>query len=84
MIDKQLHARLSAAESDELVDLLAHPSLEEAQQLRAYLGPEVYQRMRSLALLQLETDLRRALELNPYFDLLQAEEARAALSALEN
>jgi pimeloyl-ACP methyl ester carboxylesterase len=50
MIDKQLHARLSAAESDELVDLLAHPSLEEAQQLRAYLGPEVYQRMRSLAL----------------------------------
>ena len=30
------------------------------------------------------TYLRRALELNPYFDLLQAEEARAALSALEN
>ena len=29
------------------------------------------------------THLRRALELNPHFDLLQAEEARAALAALE-
>ena len=29
------------------------------------------------------TYLRRALELNPHFDLLQAEEARAALAALE-
>jgi pimeloyl-ACP methyl ester carboxylesterase len=50
MIDMQLHTRLSAAESDELVELLTNPSLEDAKQLRAHLGPESFQRMRSLAL----------------------------------
>lgn len=50
MIETQLRTRLSAATDDELVELLAHPSLSEAQHLRAYLGPEVYEQMRSLAL----------------------------------
>lgn len=45
-----LSARLAEADSDELVELLTHPSVEQAQQLRDHLGPETYQRMRSLAL----------------------------------
>ena len=42
--------RLNAATADQLVDLLASPALEDDTMLRAYLGPECYRRLRSLAL----------------------------------
>jgi hypothetical protein len=50
MINAQMRARLAAAEADELIEMLVHSSLEETSQLRTYLGPEAFQRMRSLAL----------------------------------
>jgi hypothetical protein len=50
MINEQMRSRLVAAEADDLVELLVHSPLDETAQLRTYLGPEVFQRMRSLAL----------------------------------
>ena len=41
---------LSAADGDQLVALLAHPSIEEDAALRNYFGPPLHQRMRNLAL----------------------------------
>jgi hypothetical protein len=45
-----LIARLSSADTDELVHLLAHPSLEQEELLRLYLGAERFRRLRGLAL----------------------------------
>ncbi len=50
MIEKTLLARLSSADTDEMVELLAFASYQDEQILRAYLGPERYRRLRSLAL----------------------------------
>ena len=45
-----LTQRLSKVNGDQLVAMLAHPSLEDDAMLRAYFGPETYRRLRSLAL----------------------------------
>lgn len=41
---------LSAADGDQLVELLGHPSIETDAGLRGYFGPSLYQRLRNLAL----------------------------------
>ena len=43
-------ARVEAASTDELGQLLSHPTLDEEKALRAYLGEDRYQSMHSLAL----------------------------------
>jgi hypothetical protein len=50
MPDTTLIARLSSADTDEFVDLMAQPSLAQEELLRAYLGAQRFRRLRSLAL----------------------------------
>ena len=53
MTDAAFLARLTGADTDELIDLLARPVLKQEQLLRAYFGAERYRRLRSLALRKL-------------------------------
>jgi pimeloyl-ACP methyl ester carboxylesterase len=49
-VDNLTLHRLSTANGDELVAMLARPSIEDDTVLRAYFGPDAYRRLRSLAL----------------------------------
>ena len=48
--EKAFIAQVEAADTEELADLLRHPTRDEEEALRAHLGPERYQRMHSMAL----------------------------------
>src|SRR5436853_7627077 len=51
MFDEQAFiAQVEMADTDELLQLLEHPTVEEEKALRAHLGDERYQRMHGLAL----------------------------------
>ncbi|RIK37912.1 MAG: hypothetical protein DCC55_22780 [Chloroflexi bacterium] len=50
MTDIAFFARLSSADTDEMIEILTRASYREEQLLRAYLGPDRYRRLRSLAL----------------------------------
>jgi pimeloyl-ACP methyl ester carboxylesterase len=48
--EKAFIAQVEAADTEELANLLRHPTKEQEEALRAHLGPERYQRMHSMAL----------------------------------